>query len=75
MIDGIQKLEGELRLYYRDLVDGTVMMLDDRWTVTKIDELHYRVSPSLLLPDRFHTTNPFIIEVKETKLTYERQRD
>ena len=76
-LQGVAKLEAEFHLMIRSPNGHYLLMLDDRWTIEKIDETHLSATPSLDYGNdgddfAFHTTKPFIIEVVETKLTRKR---
>ena len=79
MIEGIPKLDGRLVLQIKHPKLDWWMDFDECWTVTKIDETHYQISPSFKVEygrddvDDFHTTIPFIIEIGEVLLTRKRQ--
>jgi hypothetical protein len=76
-LENIPIVKGELHLFIRNPNgEKQIMTIDDRWTLEKIDDTHYRVSPSLNFDYEakgedfsFHTTNPFIIEITRTILT------
>ncbi|GEM_PF-3704296 len=77
MLNGVPKLEGEFRLFVKYPTANIWMMIDDRWMIEKVDDKTFRVSPSLMHGDNndengFHTTSPFLIEMRPPKLTIHR---
>jgi hypothetical protein len=76
-LEGVPILKGEFVLFLHHPTQNIMLTLDKRWKVEKIDDTHYRVSPSLDANyghgdvQAFHTTNPFIVEIAGTRLNSE----